>query len=85
MPSHGFYVRHVKGIQFDNVTIQTAREDRRPAFVLDDVEDAEFFRIKTPHVADTPVFALHNVTGLSVSRCSGVKDTELAKVDQRML
>jgi polygalacturonase len=85
MPSHGFYVRHVKGIQFDNVTIQTAREDGRPAFVLDEVEDAEFFRIKSPHVADTPVFALHNVTGLSVSRCSGVKDTELAKVDQRTL
>jgi polygalacturonase len=85
MPSHGFYVRHVKGIQFDNVTIQAAREDRRPAFVLDDVADAEFFRIRTPHVADSPVFALHNVTGLSVARCSGVKDVELQKVEQRTL
>jgi hypothetical protein len=85
MPSHGFYVRHVKGIQFDNVTIQAAHEDRRPAFVLEAVEDAEFFRIKTPHAPDIPVFALHNVTGLSVSRCSGVKDVELQKVEQRTL
>ena len=79
MPSHGFYLRHVKGIQFDNVLIQAANEDRRPAFVLDDVEDADFFRIATPHAADTPVFALHNVTDLNVHMCSGVKDTQLPK------
>jgi polygalacturonase len=85
MPSHGFYVRHVKGIQFDNITIRTAREDLRPAFVLDDVEEAEFFRIKTPHAPDAPVFALHNVSGLSIARCSGVKDVELQKVAQRTL
>jgi hypothetical protein len=85
MPSQGFYVRHVKGIQFDNISIQAAREDFRPAFVLQDVEDADFFRIKTPRAADTPVFALHNVNGLSVHMCSGVKDTELQKVEQKTL
>jgi hypothetical protein len=85
MPSQGFYVRHVKGIQFDNVLIKAAKEDRRPAFVLDDVEDADFFRIKTPQVADTPIFALHNVTDLSVHMCNGVKDTQLQKVDQKTL
>jgi hypothetical protein len=85
MPSQGFYVRHVKGIQFDNIVIQAAREDRRPAFVLNDVEDADFFRIKAPHANDAPVFALQNVSDLSVHMCSGVKDTELAKVDQKTL
>jgi len=51
MPSHGFYVRHVKGIQFDNIEIRTEKDDLRPAFVLDAVEDADFFRIKAPHAA----------------------------------
>ena len=85
MPSQGFYVRHVKGIQFDNVTIQAMKEDRRPAFVLDDVQDAEFFRVKTPRAPDAPVFALHNVSDLSVRAVAGVKDTQLAKVDQATL
>jgi polygalacturonase len=85
MPSQGFYVRHVKGIQFDNIVIQAAREDRRPAFVLTDVGDADFFRIKTPHANDAPVFALQNVSDLSVHMCSGVKDIELAKVDRKTL
>jgi hypothetical protein len=85
MPSQGFYLRHVKGIQFDNIVIQAAKEDSRPVFVLDDVQDADFFRIRTPRVADTPVFALHDVADLSVHMCSGVKDTQLQKVDQKTL
>jgi hypothetical protein len=85
MPSHGFYVRHVKGIQFDNIEIRTAKEDRRPAFVLDDVQDADFFRVKTPHLSDTPVFALHDVSDLNVHMCSGVKDTQIEKVAEKTL
>jgi hypothetical protein len=83
MPSHGFYVRHVKGIQFDNIEIRTEKDDLRPAFVLDDVEDADFFRIKTPHVAD--VFKLHKVSDLSIHMCSGVPDTQLKSVDDKSL
>jgi len=85
MPSHGFYVRHVKGIQFDNIQIQAAKEDLRPAFVLDDVQDADFFRIKVPQVAGEPLFALHNVADFSVRQCNGVKDTELPKADQKLM
>ncbi len=85
MPSHGFYVRHVKGIQFDNVEVRAAKEDYRPVFVLDSVQDADFFRIKAPQPADAPVFALKNVEGFSVHMCTGVKDTELQKVEQKTL
>ncbi len=85
MPSHGFYVRHVKGIQFDNVEVWAAKEDHRPVFVLDSVQDADFFRIKAPHPEDAPVFALKNVDGFSVHMCTGVKDTELQKVEQKTL
>jgi polygalacturonase len=85
MPSHGFYVRHVKGIQFDNIEIKTEQEDLRPAFVLDDVAGADFFRIKTPRTAGVPVFALHNVSDFDVQKCAGVADVQLAKVDQKTL
>jgi polygalacturonase len=85
MPSHGFFVRHVKGIQFDNIEIRTEKEDLRPAFVMDDVQDAEFFRIKVPHVDGVPEFALHNVSDLSIQRCSGVPDTQLKTAETKTL
>jgi polygalacturonase len=85
MPSHGFYVRHVKGIQFDNIEIRTDKEDLRPAFVLQDVQDADFFRIKVPHVAGAPTFALHQVSDFAVHMCGDVPDTQLKTVDSKTL
>jgi hypothetical protein len=85
MPAHGFYVRHVKGIQFDNIEIRTAKEDMRPAFVLDSVQEADFFRIQTPQVAGVPEFSLHNVSNFSVHMCTGVADTQLKTVDNKTL
>jgi len=57
----------------------------RPAFVLDDVHDADFFRIKVPQVAGVPAFALRNVSDLSVHMCAGVPDTQLAAVESKTL
>jgi polygalacturonase len=85
MPAHGFYLRHVKGIQFDNIEIRAGQDDLRPAFILDSVEDADFFRIKVPHAAGAPVFALHNVSDFAVHMCSNVPDTQLKTVDNKTL
>jgi polygalacturonase len=85
MPAHGFYVRHVKGIQFDNIEIRTAKEDMRPAFVLDSVQDVDFFRIQTPQVPGVPEFSLHNVSNFSAHMCAGVADTQLKTVDNKTL
>jgi polygalacturonase len=85
MPSHGFYVRHVKGIQFDNIEIRAEKADLRPAFFLDSVEDADFFRIKAPHAAGVPLFALHNVSDFAVHMCGDVPDTQLKAVENKTL
>jgi polygalacturonase len=61
LPAQGFFVRHVKNIDFSNVEIARETADARPAFWLQDVHGADFFKIKTG--ADGPVFALENVSG----------------------
>ncbi len=85
MPAHGFHVRHVKGIQFDDIEIRTGKDDLRPAFVLDGVEDVDFFRIKVPQIAGVPAFALHDVSDFSVHMCGGVPDAQLKSVDRKTL
>jgi polygalacturonase len=85
MPSHGFYVRHVRGIQFDDIEVKAEKEDQRPLFVLDDVQGADFFRIQGSRTAGVPVFALKGVSDFDVHMCAGVPDTQLAKVDQKTL
>jgi polygalacturonase len=39
MPAYGIYARHVRGIQFENVTTSVLKPDARPGVVLIDVED----------------------------------------------
>jgi len=46
LPAWGFYIRHVKGITFENVTLTGIKEDYRTAVVLDDVHGAEIKGLK---------------------------------------
>ncbi|MHC4353252.1 MAG: glycoside hydrolase family 28 protein [Planctomycetota bacterium] len=39
LPAYGFYCRHVKGLTFTNVQLETAAPDLRHAMVCEDVED----------------------------------------------
>ncbi len=50
LPAHGFYVRHAKGIQFENFRLLLRNPDARAAIVFDDVENSSLKNIQ----ADTP-------------------------------
>ncbi len=41
LPAYGFYCRHVRGLKFRDVQLRWAEPDRRPALILEDVDDAE--------------------------------------------
>ena len=76
MPAHGVFVRHARNISLNNVEFLSSKEDFRPAFVLEDVQGAEFFRVRTPHVGEVPTFSLNNVDGFSVFRSKHVPDVQ---------
>jgi hypothetical protein len=68
-----------------NIEIAPQKQDLRPAFVLNDVQGADFFRIKTPHVENVPMFVLDDVSEFSVARARPVPDTQLDRVDHKTL
>jgi hypothetical protein len=76
MPSYGAYLRHVKGISLDNIQLHTLKDDERPAIALDDVVDANFFRIKTQKVKEVPVFAVKNSSDVTIRMVGGVEDRQ---------
>jgi polygalacturonase len=61
IPAYGFFVRHMKGLQMDNVEVSFLKEDLRPAFVLDDVKGVEFNNVKAQAAPGVPSFVLKNV------------------------
>ncbi len=85
MPAYGIYFRYVKGLQVNNVVLQTLNPDERPAFVLDDVHNASFSHVDAQKQGNTPVFILKNVTGITTHQVKGVQDTEIKKAENQKL
>jgi hypothetical protein len=58
LPAWGFYIRHAKGITFENVRLVCDKKDYRTAFVLDDVHGAAFrgLKVTEPGSKKNPVF-----------------------------
>ena len=85
LPAHGLFIRHVDGLQVHNLEVGYKEEDTRPAFVLEDVKNADFSRVRAGHAADVPIFILKNVGDFSIHRCDGLPDTQLEKAEDEKL
>jgi polygalacturonase len=72
MPSQGLYLRHVKNVNLSNIEIAALIDDARPALVMQNVEGADLFHIKTPQNA--PVLELHDCKDINALWVRGVKD-----------
>jgi len=83
MPAHGFFLRHVRGIEMDGIKIIVAKRDERPAFVLEDVENASFVRAQVPAAAGVPLFALRDVEQFRLRDTAQLPDMSLDRVAQK--
>ncbi len=72
MPSQGFYLRHVKNVSLAEIEISALTEDARPAILMQDVDGADLFHIRTPSAA--PVLEMHDSAKVDALWVRGVKD-----------
>lgn len=59
LPAWGFYIRHAKGITFENVSLSCSKKDYRTSIVMDDVENATLqnLQVTEPGPKKEPVFS----------------------------
>jgi polygalacturonase len=80
MPAYGFFVRHVQGIQFNNVTVSYLDEEMRPPFFLQDVTFAKFNNVTGYRALLVPMFELRNVSDFNTQGLVSVPDMHLDRV-----
>ncbi len=73
MPSWGLFARHVRNLTLTGVELRTAKEDLRPAVMLDDATGVLFENVTLPKVADVPVFSLRNAHAITTRNCAGLE------------
>jgi polygalacturonase len=83
IPAYGFFVRHVNGIEFNDVHISYGKEDLRPAFQLTEVKDADFNNVRAQHAEGVPTFVLRTVEGFAVRNSPVLADLRLKSVDRK--
>lgn len=85
LPAYGFFVRHARGISWDNVDVRFGKPDTRPAFVLRDVADADVHHCRADRVAGTPTFVLDGVDDFRVSDGRPVPEARVDHADHQEL
>ena len=81
MPSYGFFIRHVDGIKMNDVEVGYLGKEVRPAIIMNDVNGADFFRIKTKPVTNTNSIVLKSVENFSIQQSEGFKNKTIKKAD----
>ena len=59
------------------------QEDRRPAFVLDDVNGVDFQHVKAQKAAGVSTIVLKNVENFTARGCTPIPDTQIPTVERR--
>jgi len=78
LPSYGFFCRHVKGLQLQNVQLQTATPDCRHALVLDDVTDAVIDALDAPFARESaPLLRLNDAVNVALRNCRPPAGTDV--------
>jgi uncharacterized protein (TIGR02145 family) len=66
LPAYGFYVRHVQGIRFENVTVNKTDDDARPMFFYDDVIGATLINSRPAGITDNLFLRQRNCSNIQV-------------------
>lgn len=63
LPAWGFFLRHARGVRFENVTLKLQTPDFRSAVAADRVQGLEWTACKIVGDSGAPVVALVDVVG----------------------
>jgi polygalacturonase len=75
LPAYGFFIRHVNGLNLDNVEVRYETTDTRPAIVVRHAADVDFHHCRADKAPEVPTFLLDDLDGFMVSTSRPVADT----------
>ena len=84
-PSYGFFVRHVDGIEFNNVALHFDKPETRPPFVIEDVHGMKFVDVDAQSPDGIAPVTLRQVTDLSTLHSANIPDATQPSVEEGQL
>jgi len=83
LPATGIFARHVRDLSVSDFSAAVQSRDARPGVWLNDVAEADFFRVKLP--SEAPVFKLHACSRFRSFGSPQHDDVKLEEVQEKTL
>ena len=85
LPAYGFFIRHAKGVELNNLDVAFASEDKRPAFVVDQASGIDFNHVKAERVNGVPVVFLRSARDITFHNTAHIADGKIESVSSKQL
>jgi parallel beta-helix repeat protein len=83
-PAYGFFIRNVKDLKVSDVEVNVMKDDMRPAFVLDNVDGADFQHVRAQKsIGAASSFMLNQVKNFNIYNSTPVANTKVANADKQ--
>lgn len=83
MPAYGFYIRHARNFEINNVEVSFLGREIRPAFILTDVKGIQLNNVKAQKAGNAPVLVLNDVADFESKGGNMLKDTKIKSVKEK--
>ena len=74
IPAYGFFIRHARNIELQDINLGYLSEDQRPAFVLDDVAGVELTDCTIERPQNARALVMMKARRVSAFHCTGLAD-----------
>jgi hypothetical protein len=74
LPAYGFFIRHAAGVQLNDVDVSYTKEDNRPAFVLDSVNDVSLENCRAEKTSGARTLVMANAKAVETRHCANLPD-----------
>lgn len=83
IPAYGFFIRHTKNIELNNINLYLLGTETRPAMVLTDIKNIKLRNVTVEKGSNPATIVLKNVSDLSIKDSKPLKDIEVKKVEMK--
>lgn len=83
MPAYGFYIRHAKNVEMNDVEVSFLGREIRPAFIITDVKGIQLNNVKAQRAGDASVLILNDVSDFESKGGNMLKESRIKSIKSK--
>jgi polygalacturonase len=77
IPAYGFFIRHVRGLEMNSVSVSYLKDDARAPFIINDGKSINLRNLKVMRAAGIPALILNDIENFSIRDSYPIEDLRL--------